>query len=204
MKGLLIKDFLNLKSYGRMLLLMLVLYGVIAVVTGSAAYLSSLAMVFCVMVPLTGTALDEQAHWGAYAQCMPVKRRQVIQSKYLLIVITAVCALVLSLLVTLLVAIRTPQDWPATLLTNALIACMMLLISGITQPLMLKFGVEKARFAIMIVFILCMLVLVVAGNLETLPMPSLAQVPIFLVPIALAVFVGSYFLSVAIYEKKEL
>lgn len=203
MKGLLIKDLLGLKGFGRISILLIAAYGVIAFATGNVGMLSSILLVFCAMLPMTATALDEQSKWNAYAQCMPVDRRQIVLSKYILAVIVAIGALVLSLLITLLTTLRAPVDWPSTLLTNGAILCMLMIMNAVIQPAIYKFGVEKARLLIILVFAITVMPLIYfMGDMTRLE--SILQIVIYALPVlAIALFIGSYFLSAKIYLQKE-
>lgn len=203
MKGLLLKDIFNLKGFGKTFLLMIVLYFVIALVSGSAAYISSLLMVFSAMLPMTSMSLDDTAKWDAYVQCMPVTRRQVVRSKYLMVILTAAAAAVFSLLASVLVGLRMAFDWQEVLVSNGVLLCMVMITNALMMPVMYKFGVEKARLIIIIIFMLCFgVILLTIGTGELAgPLPS---VPFILAPmVTVALMVGSYVCSQKIYATKE-
>ena len=84
MKGLLMKDLLNLKRQGGIILLVLAMYGLFAFSSGMSEVLGSMICVFGAMLPVTALAYDERAKWDKYALTMPVTRRQMVLSKYLL------------------------------------------------------------------------------------------------------------------------
>lgn len=203
MKGLLIKDILNLKGFGKTFLLMIALYFIIALVSGSAAYVTSLLMVFSAMLPMTSMSLDDTAKWSAYAQCMPVSRRQVVLVKYIMVILTAAVAVFFSILASMIVGLRTTLDWQEILVSNGVILSMVMIANAFMLPVMYKFGVEKARLIIIIIFMLCFgVVLLTIGSGEiTGPLP---RVPFVLAPVfAVVLFAGSYFCSQKIYAMKE-
>lgn len=207
MKGLLIKDFLNIKGFGRMAILLLVVFFVVAAATGDTSYVASFLLIYCAMIPMTSLALDEQAKWGAYAQCMPVSRRQVVLSKYLMPLIMVGLAAILSLLFSLLAGIKTPVVWGDVLRMNLITLSLIIIVNAISIPPMLKYGVEKARILIMILFMLCIFAVTYtigeAGIQATLTGGAVNILPAVLPAVALAVYGGSFLLSDRIYASKE-
>lgn len=203
MKGLLIKDFINLKGFGRISLLVIAGYAIFAMATGSIAFISTLLLVFCAMLPMTSTALDETAKWNAYVQCVPVTRGQVVLAKYLMMLITGLLALLFSLLVSLLTSLRFPIDWGEVLASNLMSICMVMLINAISLPAIYRFGVEKARIVIMVAFMLCLMLFMVTMGEDGIAIGT-SSLPWLALPlVTLAALVGSYFLSRKIYSAKE-
>ena len=203
MKGLLLKDFLNLKGFARSAIAMAALYAIISVVSANVSFLTSLVMVYCAILPMTSASLDEVSKWNAYVQCMPVTRKQVVQSKYTMVLLIGLAATVLSMLMALLTSFRAPVDWADTLLSNGMIFCLVVAVNALTLPAMYHFGVEKARIYIMVFFMLCMLPFILIMNSGG-TIPSLDNFPLFIIPlVVVALFGASYFLSVKIYTAKE-
>lgn len=103
MKGLLMKDLLNLKQIVRVWALLLALFIVIGFAQQSPVYISSMLTVMVLLLPVNALAYDENCKWDAYALTMPVTRRDLALSKYLLALVgagamallSAVCALMM-------------------------------------------------------------------------------------------------------------
>ena len=103
MKGLLMKDLLNLKQTIRVWALLLALFIVIGFAQQSPVYISSMLTVMVLLLPVNALAYDENCKWDAYALTMPVTRRDLALSKYLLALVgagamallSAVCALMM-------------------------------------------------------------------------------------------------------------
>lgn len=203
MKGLLIKDFLNLKGFARSATAIVALYAIISIVSATVSIVTSLVMVFCAVLPMTSASLDEVSKWNACVQCMPVTRKQVVRSKYIMVLLIGLLATGLTMVMTLLTSFRAPVDWADILLVNSLIFCVVVAVNALTLPAMYRFGVEKARIYIMVFFMLCMLpFILIMNNGGTLP--SLDNFPLFIIPLAVAALFGaSYFASVKIYTAKE-
>lgn len=204
MKGIVIKDLLSLKGFGKTAVIILVAYAIFSIATGSASMMSAMVLVFSAMLPMTATALDEQSKWNVYAQCMPLSRKQIVKAKYLMVLIVSTAALVISLLVTALGLLHGPVNWGEAFLVNGGVFCMLLVMCAITLPLMYKLGVEKARLAIMLVYLLCIApFFIILNNAEAMQLFT-AWWAMLLVPlVAMAVFLASYFISVRIYRNKE-
>lgn len=203
MKGLLIKDFLNLKGFARSAIAIVAIYAVISIVSANVSFLTSLVMVYCAVLPMTSVSLDEVSKWNAYVQCMPVTRKQSVQSKYIMVLLIGLMATGLSLIMALLTSFRAPLDWAGTLLSNGLIFCLVVGVNALTLPAMYHFGVEKARIFIMVFFMLCMLPFILIMN-NGGSIPSLDNFPLFVIPLAVVLLFGaSYFVSVKIYTAKE-
>ena len=103
MKGLLMKDLLNLKQTIRVWALLLALFIVIGFAQQSPIYVGSMLTVMLLLLPVNALAYDENCKWDAYALTMPVMRRDLALSKYLLVLLgaavmaplSAVCSLMM-------------------------------------------------------------------------------------------------------------
>ncbi|MCI8497005.1 MAG: ABC-2 transporter permease [Clostridiales bacterium] len=200
MKGLLMKDLFNLKRQGGIILLVLVMYGLFSFSTGMSEVLGGLVAVFGAMLPVTALAYDERAKWDKYALSMPVTRRQIVLSKYLLGFLLTAAAFVLNVVLQAVGKSENPWD---IFLVPLCLAGVGLLFLSLLMPLLFKFGTEKAR--------LLMLVLVavpVAGAMllsnNNIPLPDESVQTALLLLIPAGVLAISIVLSIRIYEKKEL
>ena len=67
MKGLILKDILCLKSYGRTAILFAVIWLLISLIGGSASFAVSFVFAFIMMLPISGISLDEKCGFGLSA-----------------------------------------------------------------------------------------------------------------------------------------
>lgn len=157
MKGLLRKDFYTLT---RQLKLYLVLVAVFACMP--AYSMSAFAIVYAAMLPFTALAYDERAGWDVLAATMPLSRRQLVGSKYVLGLIACAAALLLSVAAegiwALVDASHSLREGVEGLVTIAFLGPLMM---SLTLPLMYRFGVEKGR----LVFLGVVALFVVGGGL---------------------------------------
>ena len=215
MKGLLLKEFYNLKKYCKSIFLIIVLYCILFIPTGGTSFLAGITVFLSVMLTLTSFSYDDAAKWDQLALSMPLQRRDIVKSKYLLLLISAGGGVVLSLLISLIASVFTQQlDMLTMFATIGATLLIAVLIFSIILPLVYKLGVEKMRF-LMIGCILVPVILVTVGaailQQMHVAMPSdevmnklffvaLCASPFIL---ALALFF-SYRAAVKIFNKKDI
>ena len=73
MSGLLLKDLLNLKHQGRIYLLIIAVYAVLAFFQQDASFLVWITVFLSMMSVVNAMAYDENARWDRYALTMPSK-----------------------------------------------------------------------------------------------------------------------------------
>lgn len=202
MAGLIYKDMINLKAQARVMVLLIVVYAVIAVSSGSTVMLCAMMSILSAMMPLTAMAYDEKSKWDKYAMTMPVSRRDLVLSKYWLGGGLLLITLVINVIFNLIVGIMVTDE--IFLVSLALFAAGVWFMS-LTLPLVFKFGVEKGRTAMFILIALPTIVVVLFSKLN-LPMPSESfwnMLPIVIAVTSVLVLVLSVLISISIYQKKE-
>ena len=148
MTGLIIKDLLNLKKQGKIYLLLVVFYFAMGLVNENTSMFTSMMTMVAVLIPLTAMAYDERSKWDRYALTMPISRKNMVMSRYLLGLIFLIVAFVLSMLVNMVISnMKTAEN---TLVVLGGFSTGLMLMSVIF-PLLFKFGVEKGRIFMMIV-----------------------------------------------------
>lgn len=154
MKGLLIKDFKLLKGqkqfYGVIALMMIVF---LAINTNFSFLISYITLMTSVLT-LSTISYDEYENGMGYLFTLPVSRREYVLEKYLFsIVTTAPVLLGISGLIFAVSGIRhiefTKEEYMASVAASIVISTVML---SIMIPAQLKFGADKSRVAMMIVF----------------------------------------------------
>ncbi len=94
MKGLILKDLLNLRKQARIILLFVGFYFVLGMINQSGDSFGGVVALLFAMLAVTAMAYDERAGWDKYALTMPVSRRDLVVSKYLLGVLLSLAGLV--------------------------------------------------------------------------------------------------------------
>ncbi len=200
MKGLLIKDLINLKSTARLFLTFLGVFVILILTTGELGSYSLSIVILSAMLPFTTVALDERAKWDRTALCAPVKRSTLVLSKYVLGLLLLLVALFAGFLLGLLGGEKPSALYDQLFLlgiSSVLILCIML-------PLMFRFGAEKGRIAVMLIMA-ALFAASFAFNLDIV-LPGRAQLmdyALILLASAIAAFALSALWSIRIYSKKE-
>lgn len=208
MKGLIIKEFLGLRRYFRILAVLMVLYIFMAFGMTSVSIFAAINAILVMICSLNSFSYDSYNHWNEFAMSLPLSRADLVKSKYLFILLlcafgTAV-TLILSLIVGLIIHLPMQEIFIA-ILCSALTA---LFLGALTTPFIYKFGVEKARYILIIIVMIPTLVFVSFGSyLPTLHLPS-AQTLTLLAwcsPVFVLAFVFlSYLISKRIFMNKDL
>ena len=157
MKGLLWKDWYQVRSYMKtmylVVLIVLAIWGMS--VSDSPVFPLSYAAIFLGILPVSLLSYDQASGWTEYSLTLPLSRRTLVAEKYL---IGLGCAAGSVLLVVLFMLVRALNG--AALETEQLLlmlcseVCTVLLMNALVLPLMYRFGVEKARILYFLTFAL--------------------------------------------------
>ena len=203
MKGLLLKDYYTLLKQVRFYLIFLLIFTIIPNMN-----LSSIAIVYAAMLPITVIAFDERSKWDQLAAMMPYTERELVLSKYVLgyiaVAVFGVVAFALQSGIALIGhQVFTMEQGMALLVTAA--AAMILL--AINLPFMFWLGVERGR----IVFMILIGVTVFLGMMsadsakELIANNTMTAAQLLLLCGAAAIVTNaiSIFASFKIYQKKK-
>ncbi len=218
MIGLVYKDVMVMKKQLLYYLAFFVAYGFLST-TGTfplGTIQGAMVSMAGIMVPMSSMAYDEQAKWDIFAAATPVGRRGIVGGKYLLALLTAgVAALVSAALAqTLLLTGLAEGDQAEVLFSILGCAVAAVFLNAVLLPILFKFGVEKSRILFLLLFALVFggitLLAMVAKNGGDLGAAlTFADrmgplLPVLLVVAVAAAYALSYFISIGIMEKKEL
>ena len=212
MTGLLRKDFLLLAKALRAFALFAVVFAVLSFSQSNGedmgAAVGRYFFIMIVIMQVFTLSADEQARWLRLEKALPVTPFQAVLSKYLMSLLGAV----LGMIVFLLFCIRDIMagNFVEPLSAAAGLAAAALFLAAVEFPLLYRFGSNSGRFLFFGVAIVVVAV-VWAGQMAGLPLEAVigwfsANRTLLLAlgfSIPVLAFVGSYFLSVSIYRKKE-
>lgn len=210
MTGLILKDILNLKKYMKQLGITLMVFIFIAINLKSPSYLIFMMILITSMMIVTSMAYDENTKWDKYALTMPITKKDLVKSKYVLLVIFALSGGIISLIIGFIISKLTGVgNYEEMMLTSGGVALASLVLFSILLPVIFKMGIEKARIIMMIIFALpTILITGLTSFLKDLsiPLPTEEQMRYlgYASPfIVLLILVISYRLSVGILNKKD-
>lgn len=205
MKGLFYKETRCLWQYGKSYILMVVVFFGLSMVNDGGG-INTMWLLYPVFLlaslPASLLNADEKDGWMMYCDTLPVTRRQIVTVKY---VICAILAAAVTLLAIAAALVRGQLDPAFRAELKTLLPLMPL--TGLTAPAlmfpaMFRLGAIKGRTVYISVVILvaaaCAVLMIADGA-------SARAVPFALsLVISLAVFVGSWALSVKWFRAREL
>ena len=182
MKAAFLCEFATIRSA---LLQMAIIYLVIGVVVGIAME-SSVAMVACIsamtpfLVVFTLSGYDEANGWQRFRACLPISRGAIVFGRYAIVLLSSIVMAAFAVVVALVLAQVAPylpladgaaeslaaQSDPLMLAASALAGtAIILLVTALILPFVLRFGMNKAMRIVPVVIVLLFVVAVpLAGD----------------------------------------
>ena len=143
-RGLLLRDIFELSAQCRVQLVLTGVYLLLPLFIRGIELFASVGMMLLAMMPVYALGYDERCRWERYALAMPVRKSDLFWSRFLLGVIAVALGAAVQVLVALLAG---RGDLLSSLAVTAPAAILYLLI---VLPLMMKLGVEKGRFLLLL------------------------------------------------------
>ena len=214
MLGLIRKDLLLLSRSLRIFAVVAVLFAAMALLQqdneGVGSAIGAYLFIMVVIMQVYTVSADEQSRWLRMEKALPLGPRQVALSKYL---VSLLCILV-GMAVYLLLGVRElAQGGEGAFLILTMggaLLCAGVFLTAVQIPLLYRFGSNASRFVCL--GLLLVVVLLIWAS-QYLPVDwsgvlawlegSYVLAAVLLASVCLALFVGSYFLSARIYQKKE-
>ena len=210
MKGLIKKDLFNLASYKSTLIFLIIFCGIALFGTGSLSFASLLIGAIVGMISLSTFNYDESSKAEKYILSLPVTKKEIVLSKYILAILSAVFGCVLGMLLSILVVPFLNMIRPEANLTLSFSSLLIGAIGGlfgisviqsIQIPCIYKWGAERGR--IQMFLLLFLVIALVVGGVFLLNhfsfQISMAEVEQFMnffgIPLLLALTVFMYYIS---------
>lgn len=184
------------------------------------------AAVVCAMTPMlimfSLMGYDDQNGWLRYRAALPFARRDIIASRYATILACAVAVIVCASVLGIVLNGALPRflegfeaATPIEIISSSVAATMVvLIIAAIAEPFLVKFGNTKGIRYLMCVFILagCIDVVILTNFLAPdVTQSALAWIDahslalfVALTVAALAIYAASCFISIRIFQAKDL
>ncbi|NLY45809.1 MAG: ABC-2 transporter permease [Tissierella sp.] len=211
MRGLVIKDILNLRKSIFTTLIIIFIYGIFSYSTGDMSMIIGMTALIITSMSVTSITYDYMAKWDSYALAMPITRKEIVLSKYILSMILCIIASIVSgsfsVFITYirgdLVGIKNIQEIFLTVYIVFLIAMFFI---SINMPLIFKFGVENARILMLGSYIIPVGIGYLLFKMG-LQLPSLEQLKILLYAspiILILILMLSASTTYEIYRRKDI
>lgn len=220
-KGLITKDLLQLKTYKRTLIIFIFVF----VITGmeqetTEGIVTTITIMLTLafgLVSIATFSYDEMAKADRYILTLPLTRKEIVLSKYILVILLTVIGAMLGTLASGIISYAMTKEIPNF---EDLIGCALggiigiALVEGIQIPCIYKFGAEKGRMQIFIViaimaFILGGIFFIGEKANISLPTSNILNVvsnflPVILILMPVIIYFISFKIAYRIYIKKEL
>ena len=170
MRGLLRKEFLGIRSFFKMYAFIIAICIIPVAAAQDGTFSAGFAVGICtfigIMMCFISFNYDVSSKWNKFVLTLPFTREQIVRSKYLfsLIMVGVGMGLGLALSAVLAAAGQAKLDTGLLLAAGFLTACALLSVS-IIIPLVFKFGVEKSRIIVIVIFLVpFMTFIALSGN----------------------------------------
>lgn len=210
MKGLLYKDFYCLKQNLKYILAIFLLFGCIFIPQGNSSIIGTIIIIFPMLV-ITTLSYDHAGKWDRFALTMPITRKMLVRSKYILFLIMLLFGMLVGILFSAAgILFGKSFDMIEIGLEMGTVAAMALWSGILLLPLIYKFGVERARLFLLLLFalfgggIMASVSIAKNGSLPALTQQQLTAFTVIFLIVSVICYAVSYLISVKIYQRKEL
>ena len=166
MKGLLLKDYYLIRSVLYIILVVFAVVGVGMSFLTSTWVLTVIATVMLGMISVTTINMDKSSGWRKASAVLPVSRKAVLDSKYVLYLLLSCAGLLLGILLSVTVSLFKGRLDQEPMLVFVSISIAMALFSGsMTIPFAFLFSEEKSILGLIVAYPLSAMVFVAAALL---------------------------------------
>lgn len=210
MKGLVRYDLTQLTGNSKRSFYLLYFAGLIVVslAVGGGKIFSYMAVMIGCMMGVSFFSYETWYHWDRYCAALPLSNRQIVVSRYISLLITTGCGVLLGFVIGLLsfAAGRIELSWTQWLASLAQTILVALLYIEIEVPVMYRFGVERGRLVNILLFVVLYSCALALAELSQVP-PEFVTIVRIAFGIAwlviLLLFPVSIAVSMRIRAKKE-
>lgn len=211
MKGLILKDFIYIKTYWKNYLLVILL-GIIptAIINYDPNLMQIISMMIIFVISVNTFSFDKANNWNKYALTMPISRKDIVRSKYLISIIGLVVGGIIGIILTVLgnLYYKIELDFNGFINIFVMSTSFFLILAAIDLPTLFKWGSNKGKIVIMVLLfsmIAIILQFIEKAYIYILKISSMNMVKLNLIVILISVIIYfiSYKISLFIMSKKE-
>ena len=216
MKGLIIKDICVLKNQMKVLLLVLAFFIIFSIINEDASFILFLVPFYMIMILITTFNYDEFNKWDSYCNSLPLSRKEIVKSKYILFNATSLIVLIIGVLASFIIPNFIENTTFESLFASIIgVAFGICLVISLLIPFYYKFGENKGRIMLFLCIVILALIigmitsLDIFNNIELMNLIkslnnlSLGMITLILIVVTLIIMSISYYISVKIYKNKE-
>lgn len=203
MKGLILKDLYMMRKYDISFLVIFAVFMAVSFFGGENSFFMVYPALLAGILPVNLIAYDEKSKWMSYASVFPYSRRQIVTVKYIITAAVYLAILLCTFAVQCVKVSVYGGDISAVISIMSVLVPVGMLPPAVMLPLIFRLGVEKGR----IVYILGICIICAFIPMFTLNdglRVDMGAVSMLMVLISLALFICSWFVSVKLFETREL
>ena len=217
MKGLIIKDLCVIKNQMKTLLLVLAFFIIFSIINEDATFILFLVPFYMIMILITTFNYDEFNKWDSYCNSLPLSRKEIVKSKYILFNATSLIVLILGIIASFIIPNFIDNTTFESLFASIIgVAFGICLVISLLIPFYYKFGSSKGRIMLFLCIVILALLIGMITSLDifnnkelmnllnSLNNLSLGMITLLLIILTSIVMSISYYISVRIYKNKEL
>ena len=215
MKSLILKDLYNIGYNIKSMFFILIIFMIFNYKAGGAMGYVIMCTVVCSMMVVTTFSFDGTSKWDRYALITPIKRSDIVKSKFLVLAIFSIGGVIVSSIFAIIggslmnrIDITNIEEILMLLLGGGLGFILAMFMGSSVIPLIFKFGVEKARMLSILAFVIPMIGILaiskiskIANFLGNLSIEIIGIISMTMICIWIMVM---YKLSCSFFRKKEL
>ena len=216
-KGLIIKDLSNIKSYKMTILFLLIIFSMTSFMNDTITTFMPVFITLCFgMMATSSFNYDNLANSDRYILSFPLNKKDIVKAKYIYIILfTLIGAIIGITLSIILQMIKTKEGVNMENIISTSIGALfgMMILQMFQIPIIYKFGAEKGRLIQMIGIVIIMIIgsSITVFFIKVSPF-SLDEFLIMLEQYGLAIigvvvvllYLLSYKISLKIYNEKEI
>ncbi len=202
MMSLVYKDFMNLKVQAKLYLLIIAVWTVVAGIERNSSFLGGVLSIFSILIAITSCAYDERAGWDKYALTMPIGKRELVLSKY--VVSFLILGAGMLVFIGLNVYLQTePTEFLGQI---GIFVALGILVADIVLPIIFRFGTEKGRTFLMLIFLVPAVLGLVMGEMEIPVNVTLSEMELcaFMLGVAILLLPLSVWMSFRMYGRRDM
>lgn len=208
MLGMIMADVYTLKKMLKLSGVLCLIYIVLAMFVEDATPMIAFVIFFSMMSILSAFSYNEQCHWDVFVNTLPVDRNKVVREKYVLTLLFLLVAAVISDIAMVVSNMIYHRPLLYTIENVHIVTAIAAFYLAITIPIMFKMGTERARVIMVLVYVIPFLAFMILNRYNENMLDSLISslqgyFQIIIMSAAVVGIIISYFISCAIYKKKE-
>ena len=216
-KGLILKDLLNLSHYKTSLVILVIAMILIATSQqGFTLYIPIMLITMFGMIALSTFSYDEMAKSDKYVLSLPSNKKEIVKSKYIVVISFTILAAILSIIISYVISVYVYKQTPELMKILIPVFGGMFgigLVTSIQIPSIYKWRAERGRVQmfIMIIILISLISAIIYFVTKNIGIDVNAVGKIFnnfgipiLTLVTIIMYVISYKVSCKIYSKKDL